>query len=270
MRGRARSSVDVLRVCAVQSPHGPSVAQNLAYARVLLARAAAGGARLALLPEYFFAAFPSTPREQAEHGPAVREAMRAASAEFGIVVAGNVLERAAAGLVNVGVGYERGNLVLEQTKVHPMPREAEGGVLGGPGFRAASIEGHSTGMLVCADILYPEASRILALQGADVLLNPVMSPWREDDEGREARVAMYVARAYDSGAFVVKAAGFLEKRIAGRSLITAPWGVLERARDDFTEELLFADLDFAKLAAFREKQALFPARRPDVYKDLLR
>lgn len=248
--------------------HGPSVGQNLARARSLLERAASQGARLALLPEYFFAAFPATSTEQAEHAASVREAMRAASADLGIAVAGNVLERAAGGLANVAVVYEDGRVSMEQPKVHPMPREAANGVVGGPGFHAAAVAGHRAGVLVCADILYPEASRILALQGADVLLNPVMSPWREEDDGREARVAMYVARAYDSGAFVVKAAGFLEKRIAGRSLVTAPWGVLSRARDDFAEELLFADLDFDRLASFREKQALFPARRPDAYRDL--
>lgn len=271
-----------MRVCAVQMAHGTQLADNLARAAAHVARAAQGGARLALLPEYFFSTFQGPPVALVEAAPQVRAMMQDASRAHGIAVGGNVIEGAGTpgneGAKNVGVVYERGALVLSQPKVHPMPREAASGVVGGAGFGAATVEGRRAGMLVCADILYPEAARVLALAGADILLNPVMSPWKEKDDGREARVAMYVARAYDSGAFVVKAAGFRRPTpgaappfgIAGRSLITAPWGVLARARDDFEDELLFADLDFERLATFRAGQAQFPPRRPDAYGDLVR
>lgn len=263
------SRVDSLRVCAIQMEHGASVDANLARARAMLRAAADGGARLALLPEYFFAVFPGGPPAAVVHASAIREMMRAASEELGIAVAGNVIEDQGEGLANVGVVLDAGRLTLEQPKLHPMPREAASGVVGGARLAAGVVSGRPMGMLVCADILYPEASRVLSLQGAEVLLNPVMSPWNAEDDGREARVALYVARAYDAGAFVVKAAGFKEGRVAGRSLVTAPWGVLARARDDFAEELLFADLDFDRLRAFREKQAQFPARRPETYRGLV-
>lgn len=259
-----------MRVCAVQMPHGPTFEENLAHARQALVEAAAGGAKLALLPEYFFAVFPGGPPAAAPHAEEIRAMMRDASRGLGIAVAGNLIEARRQTFANVGVVYDAGRLALEQDKVHPMPREAAAKVIGGDALRAADVAGHRTGMLVCADILYPEAPRVLALQGAKLLLNPVMSPWRAQDDGREARVAMYVGRAYDAGAFLIKAAGFKEGMIAGRSLITAPWGVLARAKDDFTRELLFADLDHDRLDAFREKQAQFPARRPDAYGDLTR
>lgn len=258
-----------MRVCAVQMPHGDTLEGNLDHARAALERAADNGANLALLPEYFFAVFPGGPPLAAPHAPDIRRMMARASEDLDIVVAGNLIEARGERFANVGVAYEHGKLAMEQDKVHPMPREAAAGVLGGPSLRTARALGHDVGMLVCADILYPEAARVLALQGAEILLNPVMSPWREEDDGREARVAMYVARAYDAGAFVIKAAGFRAGMIAGRSLVTAPWGVLARARDDFAEELLFADLDFEKLRAFRERQAQFPARRPEAYDGLL-
>ncbi|HET6405980.1 MAG TPA: carbon-nitrogen hydrolase family protein [Candidatus Thermoplasmatota archaeon] len=258
-----------MRVCAVQMPHGDSLEENLRRARDMLADAAARGAALALLPEYFFAVFPGGPPASAPHAPRIRAMMADASRELGLVVAGNVIEGEGERYANVGVAFEAGRLVLEQAKVHPMPREAAAGVAGGPSFRAARVGGHDTGMLVCADVLYPEAARVLSLQGAEILLNPVMSPWREEDDGREARVAMYVARAYDAGAFVLKAAGHKRGAVAGRSLIAAPWGVLARASDDFATELVLAELDFAKLRAFREKQAQFPPRRPEAYQGLL-
>jgi N-carbamoylputrescine amidase len=122
---------------------------------------------------------------------------------------------------------------------------------------------------VCADVLYPEAARILALQGAEILINPVLSPFREVDNTKEARDAIFIARAYDSGAFVLKAGGFRRGAIAGRSLVAAPWGLVARYADDFAEALLVADLDFERLHDFRKHQASFPARRPEAYEGLL-
>lgn len=263
-----------MRVAAIQMEHGASLDANLATAERLCLGAAREGVALVLLPEYWFAPMP---RDEPPAGPAglaplaetIRAAYAAWSREIGVVVAANLIEARPEGYANVGAVYAGGRLALEQDKVHPMPREAAAGVAGGMALRASDIAGHRIGMLVCADILYPEASRVLALQHADILLNPVMSPWRAEDDGREARTAMYVARAYDAGAFVVKSAGFLEGRIAGRSLVTAPWGVLAKADKEFREEIFTAELDFARLHEFRVRQAQFPARRPEAYRGLL-
>lgn len=273
--GRAPRSVAPLRAAVLQMPHGPSLEANLAKARGMLEEAAAAGAGLALLPEYFFATFPGTPAESAAGASAIRDMLSKASAELGLVAAANLIERGDDALLNLGVTYEGGRLVLEQAKVHPMPREAAGGVGGGARLLPALVRGVPTGMLVCADVLYPEAARVLALQGAQVLLNPVMSPWRAEDDTKGARDALFIARAYDSGAFVLKAGGFRAPSgeplmgVAGRSLIAAPWGLLVRAKDDFAEELLVADLDLERLARFRTHQATFPARRPEAYGGLV-
>lgn len=279
-REGARACVDVLKAALLQMPHGESLDANLDKARAMAEGAAAAGARLALLPEYFFATFDGGPETAAPHAARIRDALARMSAQGALVVGANVIERAGDAFANVGVVYEDGRLVLEQPKVHPMPREAASGVRAGDAFRAAPVAGRTMGLLVCADVLYPEAARVLALQGAQVLLNPVMSPYREDDLTRGSRDAIFVARAYDSGAFVLKAGGFRRPTgaasaargppagIAGRSLAAAPWGVLAKARDDFAEEILVAQLDFETLRRFREHQAGFPARQPGAYRDL--
>lgn len=273
--------MDTLRACVVQMAHGDTLEDNLRHARALLAEARDGGARLALLPEYFFSVPGGSPTESAPWAAALRGFFEETSRDLGLLVAGNLIERQGERVWNLGVAYEGGRAVLEQPKVHPMPREAASGVSAGERLRAQQAGGHPMGMLVCADILYPEAARVLALQGAEILLNPVMSPYREEDSGKSAREAIFVARAYDSGAFVLKAGGFRRpgsatggplgppRAIAGRSLVAAPWGILARYRDDFTEELLFADLDFARLRQFRKAQLEFPARQPAAYRDLL-
>lgn len=261
--------MDRLKAALVQMRHGESLDANLANARVWLERASDAGTDVALLPEYWSAVFPSTPDAMAGDATRVRAFLADASRELGLVVGANILERLGGTLWNVGVAYEDGRPALEQPKVHPMAREVASGVSAGDGFQVGYVRGRATGMLVCADVLYPEAARILSLQGAQMLLNPVMSPWREADDTREAREALFVARAYDSAAFVLKAGGFRRGPdlpvVAGRSLAAAPWGVLAKARSEFEEELLLVDLDFARLARHREHQALFPPRRPQAY-----
>ena len=257
--------------------HGDSMDDNFARADRALRDAAGQGAALALLPEYFFAVAGGSPGSAHEAAPLVRGFLARASREYGLAVAGNVIEPQDGALRNVGVVYDAGRSALEQRKIHPMPREAEAGVAGGDGLRTGRVRGIPTGVLVCSDVLYPEAARVLALQGARLLLNPVMSPFAADDDTKAAREAVYVARAYDAGAFVLKAGGHRSPPapgaahvgpptgVAGRSLVAAPWGLLARYADDFEDALLVVDLDMARLERFREKQARFPARRPEAY-----
>lgn len=262
-----------LKVACVQMPHGGTLEANLATASRLVAEAVSGGARLALLPEYFFATGP--PETALGHAPRIARALSDLSREHGIVVAGNVVGGEAHRLVNELLVHEAGVLVARQPKIHPMPREAEAGMVGGTGFDTFPLAGVSAGALVCADIFYPEASRVLSLAGAEILLNPVMSPHYEPDPTRAAREAVYVARAWDAGAFVLKAGGFRRAQapdgpaIAGRSLIAAPWGLLARYKDDFAEEVLTADLDFNALREFRKKHRGFVGRVPNAYASLV-
>lgn len=257
----------MVRVTAVQMRHDGPLQANLDRAGRLLAKAADGGADLALLPEYFFAGADEAPPVDA--GARVREVLSEASADLGIAVAGNVVEPADDGLRNVGVVYVDGDPVLEQPKIHPMPRERELGVAPGDGYDVADVAGVPVGVIVCADILFPEVARVLSLDGARVILNPVMSPYRSDDPTRDAREAVYVARAYDSGAFVLKAGGVRSDDVVGRSLVAAPWGIQARYRDEHAEQLLSADLDLERLEAFRTDRARFPARRPAAYRGLV-
>lgn len=263
-------------------PHGDTLEANLATAARMLEEARAQGAELALLPEYFFGVPGVPPPGLAPWAGAVHEFLRRVSARLAMTVAGNVVESVGDAFRNVGVVYDAGRLILAQEKVHPMPREAASGVVPGERLEVRAWRDVPVGMLVCADILYPEAARVLALQGARVLLNPVMSPWRAEDATKAAREAVFVARAYDAGAFVLKAGGYRRPSatpeatsagppmaIAGRSLITAPWGVLARYHDDLEEAVLVAELDFQRLEQFRRGQEAFPPRQPAAYRDLL-
>lgn len=262
-----------LRVAVVQMAHLSTLDDALAAARAHAKDAAARGAAIVLLPEYFFAAIPPLkdgPLDLEGTAARVRVALAQASRESGAAVAGNAIEPIGGALRNVLCVFDEGALVAEQLKIHPMPREAESGIVGGDLLEPFALRGATAGGIVCADIFYPEASRVLSLKGAEILLNPVMSPYRTPDPTKDARESVYVARAWDSGAFVLKAGGFSrpEKRIVGRSLVAAPWGLVARYHDEFAEEIVVADLDLDALRAFREQHRGFQARVPKAYRSL--
>lgn len=268
--------MSALKAAVVQMAHRATIDEALAAARAHVADAAARGAEIVLLPEYFFAALrpgggpPTGAEEIARNAARVRETLADASRDASVAVAGNAIEAQAGAPRNVLLVYDRGALVAEQPKIHPMPREAESGIVGGDALEPFPLRGARAGGLVCADIFYPEASRVLSLKGAELLLNPVMSPYRTPDPTKEARESVYVARAWDSGAFVLKAGGFSrpEKRVVGRSLVAAPWGLVARYRDEFAEEVLVAELDLDALRAFRAEHRGFYARVPKAYASL--
>lgn len=258
-----------MKVAVVQSLHGDSVEANLDAARRHLVDAAARGAEIALLPEYWFL----PPREDAApevRGAALREAgllafLAEQSRVTGMVVAGNTLATSGEGLLNVLRVADAGRIAWSQPKLHPMPGEAAWGVAGGPKLVVHPLRGAVGGGLVCADVLYPEAARLLALQGAEIVLNPVLSRLRAHDPTKAAREAVFVSRAWDGACFVLKASGYLAGKIAGRSLVAAPWGLLARYRDEAAEEVLVADLDLDALRAFRKTQRGLEGRRPETY-----
>ncbi len=266
-----------MRAAAIQFLHRASVDEALEAAHDAVLRAHAGGAGIILLPEYFAApsdaAVAKDPKHLAGRADDVARAVARMSRETGAVVAAASLAERDGGIVNEGYVYAAGKPVGVQRKVHPMPNEEAWGLIPGEGFHVFEVGDLRLGVLVCADVLYPEAPRIMSLDNVDIILNPVMSPWRGDDDEdvtRVARESMFVARSWDAAAFVIKAGATSPNRKAvGRSLIAAPWGVLARYRDPWAEEVLLADLDLVQIREFRKTHRGLQARQPDAYRRLI-
>lgn len=266
---------DQVRAALLQMHLQPTLPQAEAKALTMARAAAAGGAALALLPEYWF--MPTggeRPRGTDERFQGLREVLQRISREAGLALAGNAPERADGAVWNTLYVFDRGAPALQQRKVHPMPTEEGWGMAAARELTTAPWRGARLGGLVCADVLHPEAARILALQGAEVVLNPVMSWLKPDDRTKEARKAMFVARAYDNACFVLKAGSVgrtsLESQLVGRSMATAPWGIVAEAKDELAEEIVFADLDLARLREERKRSLSLGRRHPEAYGPLTR
>ncbi len=159
--------------------------------------AAAQGAKLVLLPElhlgpYFCQTEDCSRFDLAEPIPGpTTEILGVLAKELGIVIVASLFERRAPGLYhNTAVVLEKnGSLAGKYRKMHipddPGYYEKLYFTPGDIGFKPITTSLGKLGVLVCWDQWYPEAARLMALAGADLLLYPTAIGWNPDDDADE-------------------------------------------------------------------------------------
>ena len=126
--------------------------------------------------------------------------------------------------------------------------------------------GWKIGLLICYDIEFPETVRRLALEGAELILNPtaLMSPWTTVAD------LIVPARAYESQLFIAYAnfcGSEYEQQYVGHSCIVGPDGTnLAKAADE--EAMLLATLKKSRISEVRAALPYHLDRRPSLYKTL--
>jgi len=287
-----------LKVGLVQQACSGDRAVSVATSEAGVREAAARGARLVMLQELhtslYFCQHESTDLfDLAETipGPSTEWLGRLAS-ELGIVLVGSLFERRAPGLYhNTAVVMERdGTLAGTYRKMHipddPGYYEKFYFTPGDLGFTPIQTSVGKLGLLVCWDQWYPEAARLMALAGADLLLYPTAignnpeDPEDERERQREAWVTIQRAHAVANGLPVVVAnrIGFEPdptgqtpgQRFWGTSFVAGPQGeFLARASTD-QPEVLVVDVDLARSENVRRWWPFLRDRRIDSYGDLTR
>jgi nitrilase len=260
-----------MKVAAIQMVSAVAREANLARAHALLARAAAAGAELAVLPEYFCIMGRRDTdklalRESAGAGT-VQGFLAHAAREFGLWIVGGTLPLESGDdqhVFNSSLAYAPdGRCVARYDKIHLFyfdngrERYDERRTIA-PGsqpvcFELPSRDGHRwrIGMSVCYDLRFPELYRALARQGAELLLVP--SAFTRTTGSAHWEVLLR-ARAIENLAWVVAPAqgGTHEngRQTWGQSMVVDPWGavVAEQAEG---EAVLLAELDAGRVAAAR-------------------
>jgi predicted amidohydrolase len=261
-----------LRVALGQFGSGlGDVGGNLARARALLERAAAAGAGLACFPELCLSGYLLA---RADYTDALLDAVESAqrtlagdAARLGVTVIHGAPVRRGGELANAVVLQGPGGERLDYAKTHLDVKEravfAPGeDLLVGPG---------GLGLACCYDLAFPEASRVLALRGATLLVVPMA--WEVERGHVMQRVV--AARAVENVAYVacVNQAGTAGGlRFLGASCVIDPLGEAVTTLGD-GDELGFADIDLEwvdRLRAGRDQRTypLLDDRRPDLYGDL--
>ncbi|MDQ7859882.1 MAG: nitrilase-related carbon-nitrogen hydrolase [Armatimonadota bacterium] len=252
----------------------------------LLRRAAAAGAQLAVLPELCTISYDFRGRGDVEphaeplDGPSVR-AWEAVARETGLHVVAGLPERDGETLYNSAVVVGPGGLLGAYRKAHLYAFERGIFAPGAGGFPVWHLPVGRVGVLICYDLRFAEAVRLLLLDGAEVLCVPTTWTDRGKPEPWDARGwcgADYLAagHAYGNRMWVAcadRAGPDGGVRTLGCSAIFAPSGMAAAgpAGPD-GDEVLVADCDLGRADAARAtpEMDLVADRRPALYARLAR
>jgi len=178
------------------------------------------------------------------------------------LIGGSVVEPAETSLYNTSYLINRGNILAGYRKRFPVEGELKGGIVPGSDIVVYDIEGVRVGLMICGDVFYPEMYLEMAERDVDVIFIPTTSKYRPDDTDadRQARDRRYfISGAETAGAYVVKVNGVGEIfgfRLQGRSLVAAPWGIVEAVEpaNEQKERIFGTTLDIEEIRDFRLKR----------------
>ncbi len=285
-----------LPVALIQERNHGDAEENLAVIETRVAEAAAAGARLVMLQELhngpYFCQHESVDefdRAESIPGPST-ERLSAMARQHGMVIVGSLFERRAPGLYhNTAVVLESdGTLLGKYRKMHipddPGFYEKFYFTPGDMGFTPIDSSVGRLGLLVCWDQWYPEAARLMALAGAEVLLYPTAIGWDPNDDDaekqrqRDAWIISHRGHAVANGLPVLSCnrvgheaspLGASGIDFWGNSHVLGPQGeFLAEAGGD--PEVLLAEIDLARSEDVRRWWPFLRDRRIDAYSDLLR
>lgn len=121
------------------------------------------------------------------------------------------------------------------------------------------------GIAICYDIRFPELSRLMVLEGADILIFPGAFNLTTGPAHWEL---LFRTRALDNQVFTIGVSPALDKEANynafGHSIIANPWGEIV-AEGSYDEELITAEIDLEEIATIREELPLLKNRRTDLY-----
>ncbi|HMX39640.1 MAG TPA: carbon-nitrogen hydrolase [Saprospiraceae bacterium] len=263
-----------------------------------IADCARQGARLVVLQElhcgiYFCQAEESRLFDLARPIPGPdTEAFSAAAREHGVVLVSSLFERRAPGLYhNTAVVFEKdGSMAGKYRKMHipddPAYYEKFYFTPGDMGFQPIPTSVGKLGVLVCWDQWYPEAARLMALAGAELLIYPTAIGWESSDDPEEkarqhdAWFTVQRGHAVANGLPVVTVnrvgmepdwtgvTGGIQ--FWGQSFVAGPQGeVLYRASAD-QEENVVVDISTERTEAVRRMWPFLRDRRIEAYGGLLK
>jgi N-carbamoylputrescine amidase len=280
-----------LTVATTQMACGPDREANLAVAERLVRAAAARGAGIVLLQELFEGPY-FCQEERAAHFARARPIddhptiarFGALAAELGVVLPVSVFERANQAFYNsVAVLDADGTLLGVYRKAHipdgPGYEEKFYFNPGDTGFRVWDTRHGRIGVGICWDQWFPEAARIMALSGAELLFYPTAigsEPIAPDSDTKDHWQT--VMRGHAGANLVPMVASNRigretsergELTFYGSSFIADARGriVAEAGRDEAA--VLTATFDLDALRLERAAWGLFRDRRPDLYRPLL-
>ena len=289
--GHGRPRPRALRVGLVQARASADPERNLAETARRIRKAADLDADIVCLQELFAGPYFARTEDPAHHaraepvpGPTSRFLARAA-ADCGVVlVGGSIYERASNGKrYNTTLVFDgTGKRVGKYRKVH-IPHDAcyyeryyfDPGDLG---YVQVRTPGATIAPLICYDQWFPEAARVNALHGAQVLFYPTAIGWfpefrREEPFSAGRWEDAMRSHASMNGVFVVavnRVGREGDLKFWGGSFVADPFGQVVARASRTRAQVLVADLDLDMVDRSRNGWGFLANRRPETYGDLTR
>jgi N-carbamoylputrescine amidase len=289
-----------VKVGVVQMQCSDDPAENMKNAVRKCGEAAALGAEIVCLPELFRSRYfcqTEDPEQfklaESVPGPST-VVLEELAKELDVVIIASLFEVRTAGLYNntVAVLDGRKGYAGKYRKMHipddPRYYEKYYFAPGDLGFKTFDTSKGKVGTLICWDQWYPEAARLTALQGAEILFYPTAIGWHPSEReqyGTQQHGAWEVsqrAHAVANGCYVVSVnrTGFEPSpdgtgpedgiKFWGQSFVVAPDGsIIQKASTD-EEEVFVVELDLEMIGEIRHGWPFFRDRRIDAYGQLTR
>jgi N-carbamoylputrescine amidase len=212
--------------------------------------------------------------------------------EHSVVLVTSLFEKRAPGLYhNTAVIFEKdGSVAGKYRKMHipddPGFYEKFYFTPGDLGFEPINTSVGRLGVLVCWDQWYPEAARLMALKGAEILIYPTAIGWFDQDpedekkRQRDAWVTVQRGHAVANGLplIAVNRVGFEKDESGvldgihfwGTSFVCGPQGEMLATASTDSEEILYCDIDLKRSEEVRRWWPFLRDRRIDAYEGLLK
>ena len=284
------------KVALVQMRCGPDPGKNFGRSVEFVRDAAKQGAGIICLPELFRSQYFCQTEEHdnfalAEEIPGKSTAALGEIArELGVVIVASLFEKRAAGVYHntAAIIDSDGQLLGKYRKMHipddPLYHEKFYFTPGDLGFKAWKTGRGNIGVCVCWDQWYPEAARLTALQGAEIIFYPTAIGWHPAEKaefGRAQHAAWETiqrSHAIANGCYVAVAnrigheapAGGDGIEFWGQSFLCGPDGEIIAKGSVDQEEILIGEVDWKKVDLHRTHWPFLRDRRVDAYAGLER
>ncbi len=268
-----------------------STAENMARAMEAIRRAAANGANIVCLQElfrsrYFCVSEDYAPFAMAEAIPGPSTGvLQSLAGELGVVIVASLFEKRAEGLYHnsAAVIDADGAYLGKYRKMHipddPSFYEKFYFTPGDLGFRIFKTRFGTLGVLICWDQWYPEAARLTALMGAEILFYPTAIGWAEGEDPQVCRDQFDAWRTIQRAHAIANGIPVVSVNRVGKEGNIHFWGgsfvadtlgeVIYQASHD-KEDVAVCEIDLAKSDSTRRHWPFLRDRRIDAYDGLIR
>lgn len=252
--------------------------RNVKKAIDMITEASRNGAEIVVLPEIFNSPYDNKafPIYAEEFPGYTSNEMMKISKELGIyLVAGSIPEREDGKIYNTSYVYnDKGEMIARHRKMHLFDIDIKGGqyfkesdvLTPGDDFTVVDTRFGKIGVGICFDIRFPEYFRIMALEGAKVVVLPAAFNMTTGPAHWEISARV---RAVDNQIYMVCASPARDESAGyvayGNSIVTSPWGDIV-SKAGVKEEILYADIDTEEVDRIRKELPLLKSLRKDMYR----